>query len=60
VLHKAGWIATARHEAGLVYAIEGPYVVAVMTWNAAGVGSSSDVLAGRVARAAFDRFRETS
>ena len=56
-LHKAGWIRQARHDAGLVYWRGGAYVVAVMTWNAGGVGSRSDVLAGRVARSAFDRFR---
>jgi hypothetical protein len=28
-----------------------------MTWNAHGVGDSSSVLAGRVARTAFLRFR---
>lgn len=57
-LHKAGWILQARHDAGLVYSRGGAYVVAVMTWNAGGVGSTSDVLAGRVARSAFDRFRQ--
>jgi beta-lactamase class A len=57
VLHKAGWLATARHDTGLVYWAHGAFVAAVMTWNASGVGSSSDVLAGQVARAAFDRFR---
>jgi hypothetical protein len=30
----------------------------VMTWRSSGVGSSSDVLAGRVARVAFDRFHD--
>jgi beta-lactamase class A len=57
VLHKAGWIADARHDAGVVYWGGGAYVVAVMTWRAAEVGQSSDVLAGRIARAALDRFR---
>jgi beta-lactamase class A len=56
VLHKAGWISTARHDAGLVYLHGGSYVVAVMTWNGNGVGTSSDVLAGRVAAAARARF----
>jgi Beta-lactamase enzyme family len=56
-LHKAGWIRQARHDAGLVYWRGGVYVAAVMTWNSGGVGSASDILAGRVARAAFDRFR---
>jgi Beta-lactamase enzyme family len=56
VLHKAGWISQARHDTGLVFWREGAFVVAVMTWNAAGVGVSSDVLAGRIAEAALDRF----
>jgi beta-lactamase class A len=57
VLHKAGWNSTVRHDAGLVFWPGGVYVAAVMTWNAGGVGPSSDVLAGRVAAAAFKRFR---
>jgi hypothetical protein len=32
------------------------FVVVVMTWNAGGVGESSDVLAGRIGRAAYLRF----
>jgi Beta-lactamase enzyme family len=58
VLHKAGWITYARHDAGLVYWRGGVYVVSVMSWNSGGVGLSSDVLAGRIARTAFDRFRQ--
>jgi beta-lactamase class A len=57
VLHKAGWITTARHDAGIVFWRGGSYVVAVMTWRASGVGSSSDVLAGRVAVDALRRFQ---
>jgi beta-lactamase class A len=57
-LHKAGWITTARHDAGIVYWTGGAFVVAVMT-HGAGVGTASDVLAGRVARRALDRFSET-
>jgi beta-lactamase class A len=57
VAHKAGWIATARHDNGLVYWPGGAYVATVMAWSPSGVGSSADVLAGRVARAALDRFR---
>jgi beta-lactamase class A len=57
VLHKAGWITRARHDAGIVYARYGSFVAAVMTWRPAGVSSSSDVLAGRVARAALRRFQ---
>jgi Beta-lactamase enzyme family len=51
-LHKAGWITTARHDAGLVYWRGGVFAVSVMTYGA-GVGSASDVLAGRVARRAL-------
>jgi beta-lactamase class A len=55
-LQKAGWIRTARHDAGLVYWSRGSFVAVVLTWNGGGVGRSSDVLAGRVGRAAFLRF----
>jgi hypothetical protein len=57
VAHKAGWIEHARHDSGLVYWPGGGFVVVVMTWSASGVGASADVLAGRVARAALERFR---
>jgi beta-lactamase class A len=57
VLEKAGWIEKARHDSGLVYWRGGAFVATVMTWNPRGAGSSSDVLAGSVARAALDRFR---
>jgi hypothetical protein len=53
LLHKAGWIASARHDAGLVYWPGGVFVAAVMTWGRVGV--SSDVLAGRVAHATLRR-----
>jgi beta-lactamase class A len=56
VLHKAGWIEYARHDAGLVYWKGGGFVAAVMTWNGAGAGIASDVLAGRVARESLRRF----
>ena len=56
VFHKAGWIRHARHDAGIVYWRGGAYVVGVMTWNGGGVGSASDVLAGRVAARALERF----
>lgn len=59
VMHKAGWIDTARHDAGLVFWRGGVFVVGVMTWSSRGVGTSADVLAGRVAAAALDRFRRT-
>lgn len=54
VAHKAGWIASAKHDAGLVYWRGGVYVVAVMTYGY-GVGTASDELAGRVARRTLDR-----
>lgn len=56
VLHKAGWLAGARHDAGLVYWRGGVFVAAVMT-EGAGAGLRSDVLAGRVALAALRSFR---
>lgn len=56
VLHKAGWVATARHDNGIVVWGGGAFVATVMTWNRGGVGSASDVLAGRVAKAARRRF----
>lgn len=58
VLHKGGWIATARHDAGIVYSRQGAFVAAVMTWNAGGVGPAADGLAARVAAAALHRFSE--
>ena len=57
VLHKAGWIEKGRHDTGLVYSRAGAFVVTVFTWNGGGVGSASDILASRVARAALNRFR---
>jgi beta-lactamase class A len=57
VLHKAGWIGVARHDSGLVYWSGGVFVAAVMTWNQRGVGTASDVLAGRVAYSSLSRFR---
>jgi len=57
VLHKAGWINDARHDAGIVFWGGGAYVVSVMTYRGAGVGVSSDVLAGRVGSVALRRFR---
>jgi D-alanyl-D-alanine carboxypeptidase len=56
VLQKAGWITKARHDMGLVYWRGGVFLVVVLTWNERGVGVSSDVLAGRVGRAAYRRF----
>ena len=58
VLHKAGWISKARHDTGLVFWPGGVLVAAVMTWNGAGAGAASDVLAGRVAASSLARFRK--
>ncbi len=57
VLHKAGWLAPARHDAGIVVWPGGAFVAAVLTWNRAGVGTAGDVLAGRVAAESLKRFR---
>jgi hypothetical protein len=57
VLHKAGWLDSARHDAGLVFWRGGVYAAAVLTWSPAGAGVRADVLAGRAARVALDRFR---
>jgi len=59
VLHKAGWVSDARHDAGLVFWRGGVFVAGVMTWSWRGVGPSADVLAGRVARLTLERFRHT-
>jgi hypothetical protein len=56
VLHKAGWILHARHDSALVFWRGGAFVVTVMTWNWGEAGASSDILAGKVARAALRRF----
>jgi beta-lactamase class A len=56
VFHKAGWIGTARHDNGLVFWQGGVFVATVMTYRSGGAGTASDVLAGRVAAAARDRF----
>jgi hypothetical protein len=60
ILHKPGWIRQARHDAGLVYSPGGAFVAVVLTWNGGGVGVSSEVLAGRVARAALARLSRPS
>jgi Beta-lactamase enzyme family len=54
LMHKAGWISYARHDAGLVYWPGGVFVAAVMT-TGSGVGVESDLLAGRIARATLER-----
>lgn len=56
VLHKAGWVARARHDAGIVYWRGGAFVTVVMTWRADGAGFASDMLAGQVASAALERY----
>jgi hypothetical protein len=56
VLHKAGWIDLARHDAGLVVWRGGVFVATVMTYDGAGAGTRSDVLAGQVAQAALRQF----
>jgi hypothetical protein len=56
VVHKAGWVSSARHDAGLVYWPGGVFVAAVMTYGT-GVGIASDVLAGRAAKLALARLR---
>jgi hypothetical protein len=60
VLHKAGWISSARHDTGLVFWRGGVFVAGVMTWNADGTGHSSDQLAGRLGAIALARFRVTA
>ncbi len=57
VLHKAGWIAAARHDTGLVFWEGGAFVAGVMTYRSYGVSTSSDRLAGRVAALTLRRFR---
>ena len=57
VLHKAGWIGVARHDNGIVLWPGGAFVATVMTYRSGGAGTASDVLAGRIARIALDRFR---
>lgn len=57
VMHKAGWVDAARHDAGLI-AWRGGIVVAIaMTQRSSGAGVRADVLAGRVAATALRRFR---
>jgi beta-lactamase class A len=58
VLHKAGWIGQARHDAGIVYWRGGAFVAAVMTWNSFGAGASSDLLAGRLAASALRHYQQ--
>jgi hypothetical protein len=57
VMHKAGWVDAARHDAGLVVWRGGVLVAVAMTHRFGGAGTRADVLAGRVAAAALRRFR---
>ena len=57
VLHKAGWVSSARHDTGLVFWEGGVFVAGVMTWRPHGASLSSDRLAGRVAATTLQRFR---
>ncbi|HEU0246480.1 MAG TPA: serine hydrolase [Gaiellaceae bacterium] len=57
VLHKAGWISTARHDTGLVFWSGGVFVAGVMTWRPYDMGVSADRLAGKVARITLERLR---
>jgi hypothetical protein len=57
VMHKAGWVDAARHDAGLLVWQGGVLVAAAMTHRSSGAGVRSDVLAGRVASKALRRFR---
>ena len=59
VLHKAGWISSARHDTGLVFWEGGVFVAGVLTYRGSGVSTSSDRLAGRVAAIALARYRRT-
>jgi len=52
VIHKAGWLANARHDNGIVAYEGGAFVASVMTWHT----HAADELAGRVALSAFARF----
>jgi hypothetical protein len=56
LMHKAGWISYARHDAGLVYWPGGVFVATVMT-TGSGVGAASDLLAARIARVTLERVR---
>jgi beta-lactamase class A len=51
LLHKAGWLPTARHDTGVVAFHGGAFVAAVLTWRS----GSADLLAGEVARSTYRR-----
>ena len=52
VMHKAGWLANARHDNGIIAFEGGVFVASVMTWRTA----AADELAGQVALSSFARF----
>jgi beta-lactamase class A len=55
VAHKAGWVSTARHDAGLVFWPGGVFVAGVLTYDSSGVGVSADSFAGRIAATTLAR-----
>ena len=57
VMHKAGWIDAARHDAGLIVWRGGIAVAAAMTYRPSGTGAREDAFAGQLATAALRRFR---
>ena len=57
VMHKAGWIDAARHDAGLIVWRGGIFVAAAMTYRPYGTGVREDTFAGRIAAAALRRLR---
>jgi beta-lactamase class A len=52
VMHKSGWLPTARHDNGIVAYLDGAYVATVMTWKTA----RADELAAAVSFRALSRF----
>jgi Beta-lactamase enzyme family len=57
VMHKAGWIDDARHDAGLIVWRGGIFVAATMTYRSSDAGPASDAFAGRVAATALRHVR---
>jgi beta-lactamase family protein len=54
LMHKAGWLPSARHDNGVVAFPGGSFVATVMTWQT----RAADELTGRVSLAALKRFRK--
>ena len=52
VMHKPGWLPTARHDSGIVAYLGGAYVATVLTWKT----PAADELTGQVFLAALQRF----